>query len=577
MKKLLPTITFVVIAAIGMAGATFQYLANERADRLRFEAVADEAINRIEARLNRHLVLLDATAAFLEANEGAFTPDQFATFADQLDLGTRHAGIAGLGFAPLAEPLDRPAVTRLYREAYDTPLPIRIRPAGTTLPFAAPVSIIAITDDTPPDVLGYDMYSEPARRQAMEEAAAARAPRSTVVSRLATDTENAQRAFVVYAPLYRGGFGIRERPDRPQVPTGYAFAGFRVGDFLSAAMTIPPFLPVNMTVYEDEAAAGPAIFAYGSEPEEALEGYGVTRTVDIAGQTWALVLRPSVAFRPSSGNALSLVLGAVSLLLAAALAASLRAQDQAHAAARQLAQTMERNLVARDLMLQEMKHRIKNSIARILAMARQTARRSPDLEAFSKSFTARLQAMANAQDMLTRSTWGRADLRALLLQELGQVFGEPVDVATVAGPEVSLDEVMAQALGLTFHELATNALKYGGDVDSAPAIAVSWRLRREAGVDSLWLTWRETGSAALAPPATTGFGTRLIDANIRSELHGEITRSYRPDGLTVEIRVPLAPRETRTTRDAAPDAASRPAGERPQTRPEQRPDPRPAR
>jgi two-component sensor histidine kinase len=94
---------------------------------------------------------------------------------------------------------------------------------------------------------------------------------------------------------------------------------------------------------------------------------------------------------------------------------------------------MERNLVARDLMLQEMKHRIKNSIARILAMARQTARRSPDLEAFSKSFTARLQAMANAQDMLTRSTWGRADLRALLLQELGQVFGEADDVAHAGG------------------------------------------------------------------------------------------------------------------------------------------------
>jgi CHASE1-domain containing sensor protein len=68
------------------------------------------------------------------------------------------------------------------------------------------------------------MYSEPARRQAMEEAAAARAPRSTVVSRLATDTENAQRAFVVYAPLYRGGFGIRERRrtarrSRPATPS----------------------------------------------------------------------------------------------------------------------------------------------------------------------------------------------------------------------------------------------------------------------------------------------------------------------------------------------------------------------
>src|SRR5690606_17815517 len=134
------------------------------------------------------------------------------------------------------------------------------------------------------------------------------------------------------------------------------------------------------------------------------------------------------------------------------------------------------SLKDKDLMLQEMKHRIKNSIARILAIARQTSNSAESVGEFLSSFTARLQAMAAAQDMLTRSQWGRADLEQLLTTELCQVFGELQPAHTVGGPTVDLDEKAVQALGLTFHELATSALKYGDMAHEDAELLVTWSL-----------------------------------------------------------------------------------------------------
>jgi two-component sensor histidine kinase len=190
-------------------------------------------------------------------------------------------------------------------------------------------------------------------------------------------------------------------------------------------------------------------------------------------------------------------------------------------------------------MLQEMKHRIKNLITRVLAIARQTASHSADVKEFSDSFAARLQAMAASQDMLTRSRWQKADLRELLRIELGQVFGKDLPEGLLSGPQVLLDETATQALGLTFHELATNALKYGEAGNSVDALKVEWRVERAGRNKSLVLNWRESGQADLKEPATTGFGTKLINMNITRELYGSIDRRFLPSGLQVEIKVPL--------------------------------------
>ena len=233
------------------------------------------------------------------------------------------------------------------------------------------------------------------------------------------------------------------------------------------------------------------------------------------------------------------MLGLFGLLLASAIALVLRYQERAYEAATQLHETSEKSLLEKELMLQEMKHRIKNSITRVLAIARQTAAGSADMGEFTASFSARLQAMAASQDMLTRSRWQKADLGDLLRIELSQVFGKELPQGLLAGPEVLLDETTTQALGLTFHELATNALKYGEAANSVDAVKIGWRLEGAGRHRMLALDWSETGRSELQAPAKTGFGTKLIDMNITRELRGTISRDFRPDGLKVAIRIPM--------------------------------------
>jgi two-component sensor histidine kinase len=145
--------------------------------------------------------------------------------------------------------------------------------------------------------------------------------------------------------------------------------------------------------------------------------------------------------------------------------------------------------------------------------------------------------MAASQDMLTRSRWQKADLGELLHIELAQVFGKELPDGVLSGPKVMLSETMTQALGLTFHELATNALKYGEAGNSPDALKVEWRVGNQG--DLLVLSWRETSSVAVMPPEKPGFGTRLIDMNITRELKGTIRRDYHAEGLHIEIEIPL--------------------------------------
>jgi two-component sensor histidine kinase len=227
------------------------------------------------------------------------------------------------------------------------------------------------------------------------------------------------------------------------------------------------------------------------------------------------------------------------LLLAGAMAMAARNQIRAFETASLLHEATEKSLADRDLMLQEMKHRIKNSITRVLAIARQTASGSTDIAEFSSSFAARLQAMAASQDMLTRSRWQKADLAELLRIELGQVFGTKLPDDMLVGETVMLSEAQTQALGLTFHELATNALKYGEAGNSVDALRVSWRVSQKGRVRLLELRWCETVDEQIQPPAKTGFGTKLIDMNIKHELGGEIRREYGETALVIEIDIPL--------------------------------------
>ncbi|RUU49225.1 CHASE domain-containing protein, partial [Mesorhizobium sp. M2C.T.Ca.TU.002.02.1.1] len=411
----------------------------------------------------------------------------------------------------------------------------------TTGQWRTPVVLFEPLDTSNQSIIGFDMFTEPVRRAAIEKAMADDQQHASGVVQLGEGAGVAQTftGFLVFVRL-----NVETAPEvinaSRSSTAGFLYAAFRAQDLFQVALSHSPLLPVNVEVYDGKPEAGNLLFRSEAPPAERIGAKLLARRdIVVAGRPWTVLFRPTSAFEPPSSRAIPVMLGLFGLLLAGAIALVARYQERTYEAKSALHEATEKSLLEKDLILQEMKHRIKNSITRVLAIARQTASQATDVKEFSASFSARLQAMAASQDMLTRSRWQKADLGDLLRIELGQVFGKDLPEGVLSGPEVLLDETTTQALGLTFHELATNALKYGEAGNSVGALKVDWSIEWRGRERTLLLNWRETGQKNLEAPAKTGFGTKLIDVNVTRELHGTIARDYRDDGLKVEIRIPL--------------------------------------
>ncbi|TPE52522.1 sensor histidine kinase [Amaricoccus solimangrovi] len=533
MKRLLPLLALILIATSGLVAAALVLRLDHRNRELGFAAVAEQASTRLREQAGQHLLLLAATAAHFEAARGWITAEDFRAFFEHLDLPERAPGSVGLGYLVFADRAQLPELGDAY--ARNSGRPLNLWPDTKAERLAVAVLFEAVAGESA-RASGYDSYSDPPRREAIDRATASGLPSATGPLEPVTGPGKGPLSIVVYLPVYASLFGIRPGEGSPPRPAGFVAAVFRANAFIKAAFA-PGALPANIVVADAEMPDLP-LAEIGAPADPRFGGQLVVRDrLDVGGRTWLVTSRPSTEFHPRSAAPFALALGVLSLLLGCAVAATLREQARAHAATAALAETSQRNLEEKDLMLQEMKHRIKNAIGRILAIARQTAANASDLDGFIQSFTQRLQAMSNAQDMLTRSRYQRADLGELLRRELAQVFGADFEDGRLSGPAVELDERGAQALGLTFHELATNTLKYAG---CDPDIDVSWHVAPRIGHgEELVLRWCESATAPIAPPARSGFGTRLIDANIRHELGGAIERDYAADGLRVTLSIPL--------------------------------------
>lgn len=187
----------------------------------------------------------------------------------------------------------------------------------------------------------------------------------------------------------------------------------------------------------------------------------------------------------------------------------------------------------RNLLLGELAHRAKNGIAVMMAMVHQTGRTAPTVQAFESSLTERLQAMADAQDLVT-ATGGRPVLLSDILERTLRPF-EPgrFDIeAELAGAEVAGD--LAIGLALLLHEMATNAVKYGALSNAAGRVAIG---RGEASAGAFALTWREVGGPGVAVGGRRGFGTRLLQSALRPQ-GGQVDFSFERQGFAARVEFP---------------------------------------
>ena len=188
-------------------------------------------------------------------------------------------------------------------------------------------------------------------------------------------------------------------------------------------------------------------------------------------------------------------------------------------------------------MLHELNHRVKNTLATVQALARQSTRGG---EASGERLEARILALSKTHDLLTRDDWSGASLTAVLEGEIGP-YRDGSARFLLDGPEVDLPPRHVLSLGMTLHELVTNAAKHGALSVPDGEIRIVWGLTTgEGGGRRLHLEWTEAGGPPVSPPSRKGFGTRLIGASVERELDGSVDLDFPPDGLRCSVDVPLS-------------------------------------
>lgn len=182
------------------------------------------------------------------------------------------------------------------------------------------------------------------------------------------------------------------------------------------------------------------------------------------------------------------------------------------------------------LLVGELNHRVKNSLATVQAIATQSVRHAASPQEFLATFTGRLQALARAHSLLSAATWEGASVGRLIEEQLSLGAVAPERLAA-SGPDAQLAPEPALRLALVFHELVTNAIKYGALSNATGRVDVTWHTHE----GNLVLDWRESGGPPVRQPERSGFGSRLIE----SSLGGKATARFLPEGLQWSLCVPL--------------------------------------
>jgi two-component system CheB/CheR fusion protein len=189
------------------------------------------------------------------------------------------------------------------------------------------------------------------------------------------------------------------------------------------------------------------------------------------------------------------------------------------------------------LLLRELTHRVKNTLTVVQSITHQTRRFSKSFEEFTDRLDGRLAALAAAHVILVDSEWRGADLATLAQRQVAPHIGGNPDRVRISGEPVFVPADLATPFALVFHELATNAAKYGAFSQRAGTVELDWSVNDRNGQPILSVTWRERGGPKSAEPKTKGFGSELIE---RAIPNADVRREFASDGVTCTIVVPLA-------------------------------------
>jgi two-component sensor histidine kinase len=202
-----------------------------------------------------------------------------------------------------------------------------------------------------------------------------------------------------------------------------------------------------------------------------------------------------------------------------------------------MATTIARGEMLHDLLIEELNHRVKNTLAILQAIAVQTFRSASKAE--REKFEGRLGALAEAHNLLSKEKWQGSTLQDVVSRVLQPYLLNSPERMRMSGPSVPLSPRLAVVLSMIVHEMATNAAKYGALSNDSGSIRLDWEVSAESAGSKLRLIWTEAGGPHVVAPVQRGFGSRLIERSARDQLGGEATVDFLPHGVVYTVTCSL--------------------------------------
>jgi len=218
----------------------------------------------------------------------------------------------------------------------------------------------------------------------------------------------------------------------------------------------------------------------------------------------------------------------------------------------------------KEMLLRELDHRVKNILANIQALARQTAADAKDVAGFVQEFSGRVEAIARAHSRLSSSQWAGVDLAELVDEELAAYRRTGRPEIAVEGPPVMLAPETAQMMAMAVHELATNAVKYGPLGNGNGRLEVRWHFAEGEEGREVRFRWQETGGPPCKAPEATGFGTLVLSQFLPAQMSGTAKLDFPEEGFVFDLCFPFAEEDPDPAdEEEAPEAPSEPSAGRP--------------
>jgi PAS domain S-box-containing protein len=196
------------------------------------------------------------------------------------------------------------------------------------------------------------------------------------------------------------------------------------------------------------------------------------------------------------------------------------------------------------MLIDELNHRVKNTLATVQSIVRQSLRSGSNLKAIGEAVESRLSALARSHDLLTQQKWEGAGLLDMVNATLRPFIpqGRP-ERFDATGENIRIPPTAVLALNITFHELVTNALKYGSFSNDIGHVSIGWKIVTTSEGDRLHLHWRETEGPPVSQPSHRGFGSVIIESGLAYQLNGVVKLDFPVEGVvcTIDIPAPTIP------------------------------------